>query len=278
VNHTSPIKDKTMLNSPKVIYQSNKTSIFFEEKKDFETAIVIKTLNSEYPEAQELTQFSNEYEILKGIDLEGVRKVYKKEQRDKKNALILEYVEGKNLQVFFKNNLKTAIFLPIAIQIAHTLGQIHQKNIVHKDFHSNNILVNTLGKIKVIDFDISAKVDYKTQALASSDRLEGTLDYISPEQTGRMNRLIDGRSDLYSLGVSFYEVLAGQLPFQSKDPMEIVHSHIAKKPIPVEQVNVNIPTVLSDIVQKLLAKNAEDRYQSAFGLEKDLKECLKKWT
>jgi serine/threonine protein kinase len=105
--------------------------------------------------------------------------------------------------------------------------------------------------------------------------IKGTLHYISPEQTGRMNRTVDYRTDLYSLGITFYEMLTGTVPFESHDSLEVIHSHIARKPVPPVERNAAIPAVVSDIVMKLMSKNAEDRYQNAFGLLHDLNECAK---
>ncbi|WP_228013199.1 protein kinase domain-containing protein, partial [Nostoc edaphicum] len=160
------------------------------------------------------------------------------------------------------------------------LDILYRHRIIHKDIKPANILINPETKqVKLIDFSIASLLPQETQTLISPNVLEGTLAYISPEQTGRMNRGIDYRTDFYSLGVTFYELLTGKLPFQSDDPMELVHSHIAKQPPSVisYQLSVSsteIPQVLSDIVMKLMAKNADDRYQSALGLKFDLETCL----
>ncbi len=199
-------------------------------------------------------------------------------------------------------------FLRVASAIAHTLGEIHRHHIIHKDINSNNILVDFdgypttprqaesiasleyareeetkkgnnsfLNRIKIIDFGISSRIDVKMQHLGNPEILEGTLPYISPEQTGRMNRVLDYRTDLYSLGVTFYEMLTGRLPFEAQDALELVHCHIAKRPQPVHLLRTEIPEMLSNIVMKLMAKNAQERYQSAYGLQYDLDECLRQW-
>ncbi|WP_375496134.1 AAA family ATPase [uncultured Nostoc sp.] len=164
-------------------------------------------------------------------------------------------------------------FLEIAIALCNTLDVLYRERIIHKDIKPANILINPETKqVKLIDFSIASLLPRETQTLINPNVLEGTLAYISPEQTGRMNRGIDYRTDFYSLGVTFYELLTGVLPFQSNDPMELVHCHIAKQPPSV--IRDEIPQVLSDIVMKLMAKNAEDRYQSALGLKFDLENCL----
>ncbi len=170
-------------------------------------------------------------------------------------------------------------FLKIAIRIAEALEEIHKINIIHKDIKPSNIIVNPQsGEVKLIDFGVASRLSRENSFLQSPEHLEGTLRYMSPEQTGRINRFVDYRSDLYSLGATFYEILTGEPPFASLDSMELIHHHIAKIPVSPREKNKsrNIPIELSEIVMKLLAKNAEDRYQSSFGLKKDLEICAAK--
>ncbi len=159
--------------------------------------------------------------------------------------------------------------------MAEILGAIHAGNIIHKDINPSNIVYNPeTGQVKIIDFGISTVLSRENPTLSNPNVLEGTLAYMSPEQTGRMNRAIDYRTDFYSLGATFYELLTGRLPFVTGDAMELVHCHMAKVPVPPHEVNPQIPKVVSDIVMKLLAKTAEERYQSAWGIKADLEECL----
>ncbi len=161
------------------------------------------------------------------------------------------------------------------MRIADLLGAIHAGNIIHKDINPSNIVYNpTTGQVKIIDFGISTVLSRENPTLSNPNVLEGTLAYMSPEQTGRMNREIDYRTDFYSLGATFYELLTGRLPFDTGDAMELVHCHIAKVPVPPHEVNPQIPKAISEIVMKLLAKTAEERYQSAWGIKADLEECL----
>lgn len=149
---------------------------------------------------------------------------------------------------------------------------------MHKDIKPANILIDPDSKqIKLIDFSIASLLPRQTQEIQSPNNLEGTLAYLAPEQTGRMNRSIDYRADFYALGITLYQLLSGRLPFAADDPLELVHCHIAKVAIPVNQVQVDVPIIVAAIVAKLMEKNAEDRYQSALGLKHDLEQCLQAW-
>ncbi|MEC4849566.1 MAG: AAA family ATPase [Jaaginema sp. PMC 1079.18] len=225
-------------------------------------------------------RFRNQYIIVKNLEIEGIIQSYTLERHENRYALIMEDVGGLSL-ANYKDKLSLSItqFLNIAIQLAETLQQLHQNNIIHKDIKPANILIHPeTQRIKLIDFSISTLLPKETQTLQTPNILEGTLAYISPEQTGRMNRGIDYRSDFYSLGIAFYELLAGSVPFTSDDPLELIHAHIAHNPEPLSNwvclEGKLCPQPLSDIVLKLIAKNAEDRYQSALGLKHDLEKCL----
>ena len=169
-------------------------------------------------------------------------------------------------------------FLRLAIGIAPALGEAHRRGLVHKDVKPANILVNCAdGLTRLTGFGIASRLPRERQAPEPPEVIAGTLAYMAPEQTGRMNRSIDSRSDLYALGVTFYQMLTGRLPFSAADPMEWVHCHVARKPVaPAERLE-SVPIAISEIVMKLLAKTAEERYQTAAGLEKDLRRCLAEW-
>jgi hypothetical protein len=169
-----------------------------------------------------------------------------------------------------------ASLLHLAINMAAALGHSHRRGLIHKDVKPGNILVNASGHVWLTGFGIASRLPRERQASAPPEVIAGTLAYLSPEQTGRMNRSIDTRSDLYSLGVTLYQLFTGVLPFVASDPLEWVHCHVARQPAaPAERSDV--PEPLSDIVMRLLAKNAEDRYQTASGLEADLRRCLQEW-
>jgi PAS domain S-box-containing protein len=241
--------------------------------------VILKTLRNKYPSFNELIQFRNQYTIAKNLNLPGIIQTYNLEPYGNGYVLVMEDFGGMSLAQFAEEKpLDITTFLAIAIQLAEILHGLYQHRVIHKDIKPANILIHPDTKqVKLIDFSISSLLPRETQEIQNPNILEGTLAYISPEQTGRMNRGIDYRTDFYSLGVTFYELLTGQLPFSSDDPMELVHCHLAMIAPPIYQNYSNIPLVLSQIVTKLIAKNAEDRYQSALGLKQDLQQCLTQW-
>ena len=263
----------------KLIYESKKSKVYFQDESEFGKPVLLKILNFEFPTPSEIAQFYNEHDILDGLELLNTRNVLKKTKAKNRHALYLEWIDAGTINEVFKNKRGDIIdFLHIAIASASALAEIHQHNIIHKDISPFNILVDLQKRIvKLIDFGISTKIDLKQYSISNTETLEGTLIYNSPEQTGRMNRKVDYRTDLYSLGVTFYEMLTGVPPFISKDAMELVHGHIAINPKELYLINPNIPKPISDIVSILLQKNAEDRYQSALGLKYDLEICLKEY-
>ncbi len=237
--------------------------------------VILKTLQNDYPEIAEIAQIKREYDIISSLNSSGVYKAIGLIDDKNKPVIILEDFGGQSFSSYLKDHqLNLKDFLQKAITITEILTEIHAANIIHKDINPSNILINRqTNEIKISDFGISTKLSTERAALHNPNVMEGTLPYMSPEQTGRVNRSIDYRSDLYSLGISFYEALTGNHPFQTNDPMEIVHYHIAGKMSPPTLVNRAIPKVLSNIILKLCSKTADERYQSASGLKHDLEKC-----
>ena len=269
------IAERIALNHQRIVYRGLRES----DKRP----VIIKLLKADYPTPEEIGSLIHEYQITKDLDLEGIVKPYSLERYKQGYALILEDFGGQSLKkLLASKKLELAESLNIAIQLASNLKDIHKKQIIHKDIKPSNIIVNPKNLyLKITDFGIATHLKEETHTSLdsswnqdNSSLLEGTLAYISPEQTGRMNRPIDYRTDFYSLGVTFYEILTGQLPFQVTDPLKLIHCHIAQTPVSPHQLNAKIPEAISSIVMKLLAKNAEDRYQSALGLKTDLEICL----
>ncbi|WP_422398717.1 AAA family ATPase [Trichormus variabilis] len=261
------------------IYDGFRTLVYRGIKESDQKSIVIKLHKSEYPTFSELVQFRNQYIIAKNLNLPGIISPISLENYRNGFALIMEDFGDISLKDYNNSkNLDLEEFLNIAIAISEILEGLYHHHIIHKDIKPHNILINPQTKqVKLIDFSISSLLPRENQEIQNPNVLEGTLAYMSPEQTGRMNRGIDYRTDLYSLGVTFYELLTNRLPFQSNDPMELVYSHIAQKPISPIEVNPAIPQIVNDIIIKLMAKTPEERYQSAFGLRYDLENCLQKW-
>ena len=260
------------------LYEGTTTCVYRASRKSDHVSVIIKTLKAEYPTLEQLTRLRHEYQILQSLELEGIVKPLALENHQNGLALILSDFGGESLKnLITDKSLELSLFLPIAIQLASILAQLHQANIIHKDIKPHNILINAkTGQVHIIDFSISSCLPRENQTVINPNVLEGTIAYMSPEQTGRMNRSIDYRTDFYSLGVTYYEMLTGHLPFQTNDPLELVHCHIAKTPVPLtEAKRGKIPQAVSDIVMKLLAKTAEERYQSALGLKADLEESLR---
>ncbi len=210
--------------------------------------------------------------------VEGVRKVLEQQSIEYQPALIMEFIDGETLlDIIAGTTLNLRARIEIAIGITRILGKIHRHNILHLDINSKNILIGNMQQsVHIIDFGTAFHIDRTGQLKVHPDQVLGTLPYISPEQTGRINRAVDERSDLYSLGIVLYELMTGQLPFDSSDPMDLVHHHIARIPVSPSEVSTGIPEVLSAIILKLLSKNAGDRYQSATGVQSDLEKCLQR--
>lgn len=255
------------------LFKSFNTIIFKGKSNSDNTDVIIKVLNSEYPSTETLGNFRREYYITERLSGDKIIKVYKLENYNNGLAIVMEDFGGKSLADVLKTNeLDIKEKLMLSIDIVNALMQIHEQNVIHKDINPSNIIVNTETKqVKIIDFGISTNL--KMEKLQNSSFVEGTLQYISPEQTGKVNRIIDYRSDFYSFGITLYEIFTGVLPFDG-DELEIVYGHIAKIPKEPGIIDNRIPKTISDIILRLIAKNAEDRYQSLSGLKYDLLYCL----
>lgn len=227
------------------LYDGSTTQIARGIRESDAAPVIIKTLKVEYPTLEQLSRLRYEYQTLTRLDLEGIVKPLALLSYHNGLALIFSDFAGEPLKKLINpSSLDLNIFLEIALQLSSIVGQLHENNIIHKDLKPDYILVrNAFGppvnlktlEVKIIDFSIASCLWRETQTNNNPNLLEGTLPYMSPEQTGRMNRSIDYRTDFYSLGVTFYEMLTGQLPFQALDPLELIHCHIAKAPVPLDQ-------------------------------------------
>jgi PAS domain S-box-containing protein len=225
-----------------------------------------------------IERLHHEYALKAELDAHWAARPVALTHHNDRMTLVLEDPGGVPLDRLLGRPLDVSHFLRIAIPLAGVLRRVHERGLIHKDVKPANILVDEAsGGVWLTGFGIASRLPREHQAPAPLEMIAGTLAYMAPEQTGRMNRSVDSRSDLYALGITFYEMLAGKLPFTAADPMEWVHCHIARQPMPLEERIPGLPGPLSAIVMKLLAKTAEDRYQTASGLEADLQRCLGEW-
>lgn len=258
------------------IHEGRRSLIYQGARNIDHLPVIIKALKNKFPTLSESLDFQKEYNFLQNAGSYGAVRAYAMETLHPTTMIVMEDFGGISLDKCPEiPKLPLSEQLALFVRIADVLGHIHHQSLVHKDIHPANIIWNSeTGQAKLIDFAVSARLSKGKTDSPPMDALEGNLAYISPEQTGRMNRSLDFRTDLYSLGVTFYELLTGQLPFTASDPMELVYAHFAKTPPPPNAVNPRIPVILSNIVLKLMAKMPEHRYQSAMGLKADLEKCL----
>lgn len=261
----------------KIIYENERVYIYEAISQKDQSTIALKTFKNEHPSLTEIAQFQHEYEILKNLSIPGVVKVIDIKQHGNACFLLLEDFKGVCLRDYLEiNPVDILNYHTIAISLAQTVADIHEKGIIHKDINPENIILNEQNfQTLLMEFGYATQLTKENPQVVPSNLLVGSLYYISPEQTGRLNRELDYRTDIYSLGVVLYEILTQQPPFQSRDAMELIHAHIAKTPLSPSVINPLIPKPVSDVIMKCLAKMPEDRYQSASGLKNDLEECLK---
>ncbi len=254
------------------VHQSGRTQIIRATRLSDQVPCILKMPQSEHPPPIELEKLEREYEILDSLRFEGVIRVYGIARYKNRLALVMEDFGGISLRQLYAAKRPTVHeVLDIGSRVARTLGQIHQRRVIHKDINPSNIVRNPVtGQVKIIDFGIARTASTDAQATRKSGLFEGTLQYMSPEQTGRMSQLLDYRADLYSLGITLYELLAGTTPFQMDDTLALLHAHIALEPQPLHELRPDVPKALSDVIHKLLAKTPDKRHQSGRGLALDL--------
>lgn len=259
----------------KQLYESINSLIYRAYRLSDQQPVILKLLNDASPSPERRVGFQREYEVTHNLDVIGVVDAYALLSDQERLVMVLEDFGGDSLdRLQVAGQLEVLEFLNLAIATTEILASIHAANIIHQDINPSHIVLNsTTGVVKLIDFGSSTVLSATTPTCHHPDRLDDTLAYSSPEQTGRINRGIDYRTDFYSLGVTFYELLTGRLPVKSDDALDLIHASVARNPVPPAGKG-EIPQAIADIVLKLMAKHPEDRYQSGYGLKADLEQCL----
>jgi predicted ATPase/signal transduction histidine kinase len=258
--------------------EENKNSVVYRASRETDqTPVVIKILKKEFPSQKEIYRYKQEYEITSSHNLNGVIRSYDFLKCNNMLLIVFEDFGGESLKKLYDSRTFTLNdTLLISCKIVDCLLEIHRANIIHKDINPSNIVYNLDTKqLKLIDFGVSTILTREETDLYTPAQIEGTFAYMSPEQTGRVNRPLDYRTDFYSLGVTLYELFCRKLPFPSEDRLNTIYCHIAKESIPPYIVNSKIPRQASDVIMKLLSKAPEDRYHTAYGIKRDLEMCLK---
>jgi len=241
-------------------------------------AVIIKRSVQAFPSARDVAQLEYEHSLLARLDHPGIVRAIGLVNDGDQLALILEDVGGADVRSLAVTQVPLDLFFTIALPLVDALGHVHAAGMVHKDVKPDNVVFNaTTGQVLLIDFSIASDQRRVRADLGLDQPVEGTLPYLSPEQTGRMNRDVDSRTDLYALGVTFFELLSGSLPFAATDSLGWIHAHVSKVAPPVNGLRKNVPESLSRVVAKLLAKDPDERYQSAEGLKADLGRCQAEW-
>ncbi|MEM7184438.1 MAG: serine/threonine-protein kinase PknK [Spirochaetota bacterium] len=253
----------------------NFIKIYRATRKIDRKKVVLKCVREDYGSSQYLKSIQKEYDILKRLRENSIISCYDFIRNKEESILVLED-GGINLKQHIADNGRIDIitFLNFSIAMAGIIAVIHKNRIIHKDVKPSNFVIHKNGTIKLIDFGISTQLNKEETGWKSLNVLEGSLPYISPEQTGRVNRLVDHRSDFYSLGITFYEILTGDVPFTAKDPLELVYCHMTQTPTKISQIRSDIPLMVSLLIEKLTEKDADKRYRSAVGLQRDLQKCF----
>jgi len=234
--------------------------------------------DAEHPAPESVNRLAHEFELREYLDGAWALRPLQLVRDRGQTMLVVEYSGGEPLDRLVRQPMEIGRFLRFAVSMSAALRQLHGRGLIHKDIKSANVLVDSkTGNVWLTGFGMASRLPRERQSPDPPEFIAGTLAYMAPEQTGRVNRSIDSRSDLYSLGVTFYEMLAGSLPFAASDAMEWVHCHIARQPAAPSERLSSVPASVSAITMKLLSKTAEERYQTAAGVESDLRRCLSQW-
>ncbi len=254
------------------VYEGERNVIYKAVKNN--NKIIIKTSKYSYPKLAEIRRLVHEYEMISRFSSQWIIRPVELIDFQNKPYLAMEDIEGTSLDTLIQGQgLQLNLFLDLAVKIVTAVSEIHKNNIIHKDIKPQNIIYNAVsGELNIIDFENAAYFQTEEADPSTDEFFEGSIAYMSPEQSGRMNRSADYRSDYYSLGVTFYQLLTSELPFLTDDTMKVFHAHLAQMPESPSRKN-QTPEIISDIIMKLMEKNPESRYQSSYGILQDLKKC-----
>jgi PAS domain S-box-containing protein len=260
------------------LHKDEEFILYRGRRQDDTDQVLVLSPVAEYPTPESLKRLEHEYSLREELDPTWAARPIAMARHWDRTVLVLEDPGGVPLDQLLDQRLDSAFSLRLAIGLSAAIDHLHRRGIIHKDIKPANVLANSVsGHCWLRGFGIASRLPRERQSPEPPEFVAGTLAYMAPEQTGRMNRSIDSRSDLYSLGVTLYEMLTGTLPFMAFDPMDWVHCHIARQPVPPGERLKNVSAPVSAIIMKLLAKTAEERYQTAVGAESDLRHCLTQW-
>ncbi|NJM08936.1 protein kinase, partial [Candidatus Gracilibacteria bacterium] len=261
------------------LYQGASSIIYRAIQETDQRTVVIKTTRSAFPAPQDVARLRHEFAVASFVQSQGIIRPLTLFVATERPVLVLEDINGQSLDAFVHGHLiRIETGLRIALLLTQTLVDLHRQQVIHRDIKPQNIIVGPAADlVKLTDFGISSRLSREQQQPVALRSFEGTLAYMSPEQTGRINRAVDQRSDFYSLGVTLYEIFTGTLPFSGADPAELVYAHIARLPTPPRALRTDLPSDLDAVLLKLLAKTPEERYQSGEGLLDDLEEVQRRY-
>ncbi|OJT17915.1 serine/threonine protein kinase [Archangium sp. Cb G35] len=262
------------------LHSSHRSTLFRATRLRDHRPVILKLTTSDYLDRRRTLELRREYAIARRVEGNGILRVLGLEEFPDRAALVLEDFGGISLRHLLdeRGPLDVGTFLDFAVRLGAALGHIHQRGVIHKDIKPHNIIVNpTTGELKITDFSLSVGLSLESVPPELPTHLTGTLAYMAPEQTGRMNRGVDSRADFYALGATFFELLTDRRLFITSSPLELLHAHVARVPPSPRELNPEVPERLAAIILKLLAKAPEERYQSTWGLIADLEQCQRQW-
>ncbi len=262
-----------------LVYRGHQSCIYKATRDSDQLAVTLKIPAADFPDPRQLSALKREFFILGLIKGVGLPKPIDYIELKNSAVLVREWVEGISLREYESiGNISIEKALIIAVQLTRLIGALHRQNFCHRDISPGNVLINLkTSDVTLIDFCSSLEFPNRSRYIIKPTFIEGSRPYMSPEQTGRMNRGLDFRTDFYSLGVLLYELFTKLLPFTTKDDNALIHSHIAIEPVFPSHIAPKLPPIIANIIMKLMNKSPDLRYQSAQGVQADLERCLTQW-